>query len=83
MKQPRHGRTIQLMTAKVYVDMDSVLCLGRIFTTGGAIEQWRGQVATSQRENSLGNFSGLTALQILHRIQNDLKKLRIEREQFS
>ena len=51
-----NDRAIQLMKAKVYVDMDSVLCLERIFTTVDAIEQWRGQVVTFQVE-LFGNIS--------------------------
>ena len=46
-----NDRAIQLTKAKVYVYSDSVLCLGRIYTTGDAIEQWKGQVATFREEN--------------------------------
>ena len=46
-----NDRAIQLTKAKVYVYSDSVLCLGGIYTTGDAIEQWKGQVATCREEN--------------------------------
>ena len=46
-----NDRAIQLTKAKVYVNSDSAWCLGGICTTGDAIEQWKGQVATFREEN--------------------------------
>ena len=87
------------MTAKVYVYSDSVLCLGKIHTSGEAIEPWKGQVATFRVENNSfnellrldgepiefewKNFTGFTALEILHRIQCDMQGAHIEPEEFS
>ena len=50
-----NDQAVQLAKAKVYVYSDSVLCLGKIYTTGQAIGQRKGQVATFRVENNSFN----------------------------
>ena len=73
--------------------------MGKIHTSGEAIEPWKGQVATFRVENNsfnelLGmdgvpiefewkNFPRFTALQIRHKIQSDMQGAHIEPEEFS
>ena len=91
-------RAVKWITVQVHLYSDSVLCLGKIHDPGEAIEQCKGQVATFQVDNSFSELLGLdgepiefewriypgfTALQILHKIQNDLEGAHIEPEEFS
>ena len=89
-----NDRAVGWTKAKIYVYSDSVLCLGKIHSSGEAIEPWKGQVATFRVENNscnelLGmdgepiefewkNFPRFTALDILHKIQCDLEISRID-----
>ena len=92
-----NDRAIQLTKAKSLRILRFSIVLWKIYIRGDAFEQWRGQLATFRVDNSFNellgmdggpkkfewkNFQGFSALQILHRIQHDLKNLRIDPEQF-
>ena len=88
-----HDQVINWTKAEVRVDSDSVLCLGKLSILTEANRRWAGQVADFQlfasveevrRTNRIrvdNIFPGLTSLQILHTIQNDLQERNIKPEQ--
>ena len=84
-----HDQVIQWTKARVPVRSDSVLCLGKMNESKDAITRWEGQVE-GFKNVSLENcwrsswiewniFPGFTSLQILQKIQGDLREQNIER----
>ena len=93
-----NDRVIRWTKAKVRVCPDSLLCLGKMWASREAITRWEGQVAefkmcasyieslgidgepTELKWNILPGFS---SLQILQKIQNDLREQNNEPEKFT
>ena len=83
---------------KVLVYSDSVLCLGKVNDSTGAIERWEGQeeefkmfascteltgIDGEPNEFEWNIFPGFASLQILQEIQDHLQKRNIKPEEFS
>ena len=92
-----HCQVIKWTKTKVHVYTDSVQCLGKLSDLQEANRRWEGQVADFQLSASYEEIlgidgepiefewnilQGLTSLQILQRIQNELQKRNIEPEKF-
>ena len=92
-----HDEVIKWTKAKVFVYSDSVLCFGKMLIPSEANERWTGQVVDFQLSDSYAELlrndgepnefewnilPGLTSLQILQKIQDDLQGRLIEPEEF-
>ena len=66
-----HPQVTKLTKAKVHVYSDSVLCLGKVTEPQGAAERWKGQL-----------IPGLTSLEIVRKIQDDLQSSNSKPENF-
>ena len=92
-----NDQAIKWTKAKVCVFADSVLCVGQMKDTPGAIERWKGQVEGlrlySSYQDAVGIdgeaiefewkiFTGFSSLSILQEIQHDLGRRNIQPEEF-
>ena len=93
-----HDQVIRWTKAKVRVYSDSVLCLGMMNDSKDAITKWEGQVEVFKMSPSYKELTGidgepivfewnvlpgLSSLQILQKIQDDLRERNIEPEKFT
>ena len=93
-----NDQAIKWTEAKVCVYADSVLCVGSMKDTPGAIERWKGQVEGTQvvfvlprcswyrwRNNwiRVAKFPGFSSLSILEENQDDLETRRTQPEEFT
>ena len=84
-----HDQVIKWTKAKVHVNSDSVLCLGKMQEHSTANQRWKAQLEELRQSNSyrelfgIGGepiwvrvefFAGRTSLEILQKIQKDLQK---------
>ena len=82
-------QAIKFTKARVYVYLDSVLCLGEMLGPEDAVKMWNDQVSTLKTCHNFRELQGLggepidfewkilpgaTALDLLHEIQADLKE---------
>ena len=82
---------------KVHIHADSVLCLGKVSEYSEANQRWKNQIEEFRQSNSCREllgidgepiefewniFPGLTSLEILQKIQKDLRDRNIEPEKF-
>ena len=93
-----HDQAIKWTKTKVRVHSDSVICGGQMNESKEAIKRWEGQVEEFKMypsykellgidgeaiELELNIFPGFSSLQILQEIQGDMKRKRIEFEEFT
>ena len=92
-----HDQTIKWAKAKVHVNSDSVLCLGKMHSHSEANEKWKSQIKEFQESNEYAElsridgepiefewnvFTGFAKIEILRETVKDVNARQINPEQF-